>query len=324
MTSQSGSSREKKVKHRLADGTVKVYSYPRDKPAAEPRDAESVGALILAYQRSPEWRALSESSRRVYTLYLKPLADMAHKPVRSLNRRQLLTIRDAIATARGTGAANAFMFSTAAMLKWAVRRDWIEYSPIRDERMLKGGHHPTWTVAQTDLAEATLPSHLARVVTLARYTAQRRTDLVTMLWSAYDGQSVRVRQAKTGAELTIPCHPNLKAALDAWPRTAATILTDATGRPWAPDKFSNAIRAALPRIGFPPGYGIHGVRKQAAVALAEAGCSTHEIGAITGHKTLAMVELYTRGVSQERLATAAIVRLSEHSGKRKTGGGKGG
>jgi integrase len=43
--------------------------------------------------------------------------------------------------------------------------------------------------------------------------------------------------------------------------------------------------------------------------LAEAGCSTHEIACVTGHRTLAMVELYTRAADQKRMAGAAVVRL---------------
>ena len=35
---------------------------------------------------------------------------------------------------------------------------------------------------------------------------------------------------------------------------------------------------------------VHGLRKLAAVKLAEAGWTTHEIAAVTGHHTLAMVE----------------------------------
>jgi integrase len=38
---------------------------------------------------------------------------------------------------------------------------------------------------------------------------------------------------------------------------------------------------------------MHGLRKAAARPLAEAGCTTHEIAAITGHKTLSEVERYT-------------------------------
>jgi integrase len=50
----------------------------------------------------------------------------------------------------------------------------------------------------------------------------------------------------------------------------------------------------------------------AADRLAEAGRSAHEIMAITGHATLAMVEGYTRGANQKRLAKAAIARLREN------------
>ena len=50
--------------------------------------------------------------------------------------------------------------------------------------------------------------------------------------------------------------------------------------------------------------------------LAEAGCSASEIMAITGHKTLAEVERYTRAAGQEQLARRAIKRQSENkSGK---------
>ncbi|MFX6357469.1 tyrosine-type recombinase/integrase, partial [Acinetobacter baumannii] len=60
----------------------------------------------------------------------------------------------------------------------------------------------------------------------------------------------------------------------------------------------------------------HGLRKAAARRLAEAGCSASEIAAITGHKTLAEVERYTRAADQERLARQAIQRQSTNqSGK---------
>jgi integrase len=68
---------------------------------------------------------------------------------------------------------------------------------------------------------------------------------------------------------------------------------------------SGAIREHLQLKGLV----FHGLRKAAAVRLAEAGCSTHEIAAITGHETLAMVELYTKGAEQKRRAVAAIQKL---------------
>jgi len=71
---------------------------------------------------------------------------------------------------------------------------------------------------------------------------------------------------------------------------------------------SDAIRKA----GLPPYCKAHGLRKAAARRLAEAGCSTQEIMAVTGHKTLSEVERYTRAAEQERLNAAAMAKQLEN------------
>lgn len=47
--------------------------------------------------------------------------------------------------------------------------------------------------------------------------------------------------------------------------------------------------------------------------LAEAGCTTDEIKAITGHTTSRMVEHYTKGADQKKRASAAILKLERNS-----------
>src|SRR5262249_43812988 len=59
----------------------------------------------------------------------------------------------------------------------------------------------------------------------------------------------------------------------------------------------------------------HGLRKAAARRLAEAGCTAHEIGAITGHASLAELVWYTRAADQRRLAEAAMAKTRKSSGK---------
>jgi integrase len=141
-------------------------------------------------------------------------------------------LRDAIATSRGNGAATGLIRAASALFTWAVDREWIEHTPVTRIKALSGGHLRAWTRKEAETAEARLPPHLARLVILARYTGQRRGDLRSMGWTAYDGATIRLVQQKTGAPLVLPVHLALKACLDAWPRVAATILTDARGRPW--------------------------------------------------------------------------------------------
>ena len=52
-----------------------------------------------------------------------------------------------------------------------------------------------------------------------------------------------------------------------------------------------------------------GLGRACAKRLAEAGCTEHEIRAITGHASLKEVVRYTKGVNQQRLATVAMAKL---------------
>jgi integrase len=303
------------VKRVLADGTVKEYRYAPYRPKRRRVAADSVTTLIAAYRRSPEWEALRPQTRVNYAIHLRPLEEVGHLPVKGLNRRALLIIRDGVAKGRGNGAGTGFMRAASALFGWAVDHDWIEHTPVHRIKKLPGGHLRAWTRAEADAAAAALPEHLRRVVVLARYTGQWRADLCAMTWAAYDGATIRLTQQKTGAVLVIPCHPALRAELDHWKRAAAavTILTNTLGRPWMPQHLSHELPGALVKIGLPRDLNVHGLRKLASAELADAGCSTHEIAAITGHRTLSMIELYTRSADQERLAGAAVVKLSAHT-----------
>jgi integrase len=323
------SSSERVVRRRLADGTVKEYRYARDRPKVSRIAPGSIDALINAYKRSPEWLSLKPATHKNYAHYLRDLDHIGHVPVAAVRRRLVLSLRDAISSERGKGAANVFMRVTATLFRWARDRDWIEHSPIDRIRQLPGGHLLAWTSDEADRAMAELPAELARVVIVARYTGQRRGDLIGMTWRQYDGHAIRLvqekgRQSTERAPVVIPAHPVLKAALDDWRRSATGfhILTSRTGQPWTRNHLTHEMRTELKRLGMRPGLNVHGLRKLAATALAEAGCTTHEIAAVTGHKSLAMVQLYTASAAQERMAEAAIIRLKTAPVKDRQTGGK--
>ena len=305
------SSTDRVVRKKLADGTIREYRYPRNPPAKASRLApDSVGAMLAAYKRSPQWDALAPRSKAHYGHYLKHLEEAWNLPVTQVSRRLLLGMMDAVASEHGPAAANAFIRATRTALSWARDRDWIEYSVADRIKSLPIGEHMAWTWPQVEMALEKFPEPMRRVVVLGVYTGQRRGDLVAMPWSAYDGSTVQLKQEKTGAELVIPVHPVLKAELDRWrqSRTSTMILTTETGLPWAPAYLSTAMAETVRDAGLPAGLSCHGLRKCAAAMLADAGCSTHEIAAITGHKSLAMVQHYTRSADQRRMATAAIHR----------------
>ena len=94
------------------------------------------------------------------------------------------------------------------------------------------------------------------------------------------------------------------------PRPAAlTILTTERGSPYSVGWFQHEVSHAIREVGL---FGVvaHGWRTTALTWLADAGCSPHQIAAISGHTTLKMIEVYTRGANQRELARAAVVKLN--------------
>lgn len=303
----------KLVKRRLANGEIKIYEYERKK-ATPTWAADSVTGLIESYRRTPTWQRYAANTKASYEVAFRIHERAGHTLVRNVKRSDILETHNGIAIDY-PAKAKAFVACSRTLFAHAIDLGWIEHNPVHAIKTVPLGHWPAWTPAQAEIAMRELPEHLRRVVVLALYTGQRRGDLMAMTWSAYDKKSIRLVQQKTKRALVLPVHPALKAELDAWQRTELLMLLNARGRPWTGDVLSHGMSDALERIGLPPNLNVHGLRKLAAANLADAGCSVHEIAAITGHRTLGMIALYTASADQERLAGAAIVRLQR--GKRK-------
>ena len=71
------------------------------------------------------------------------------------------------------------------------------------------------------------------------------------------------------------------------------------------DGFRTNFRKELEKVGLlglDPPLTFHGLRKNATAALMEAGCTEEQARSITGHKTTQMINKYSIGVRQDRLA----------------------
>jgi len=311
----------KTVKRKLADGTVKTYSYARGAEAPRLRTVETVA---FEYRASPQYRSLKPASKKLYDRFLSSIVDeFGHIEIAKIKRRHVLAHRDAIASK--PAMANELHKVWTKVLSFAVEREYIPYHPALRIRKLAGGEHARWPEALVERAmtPGVFPEHLRRAVVVAVYTGQRAGDCIRMTWADYDGTAIALVQQKTGKRMSVPCHSALRKELDAWREEArrdgkaTTILTRADGLPWSrPDLFSAVFGQLLRRTkdGKPvrpefSGLVFHGLRKVAAARLAEAGCSVHEIAAITGHSTLSMVEHYTREADQLNRASAAITKL---------------
>jgi len=304
-------SRRKIVKRTLADGTVREYAYERKSQAPKIR---TVGTLILTYQMSSNFSPKKPNTKKTYLRAMGHILD-EYKDVAlaDVKRRHIRALHDKF---QATPAlANQIKDVFAILLQFAIDEEYITHNPASRIKSFKDGEHRRWQEAEIAFALGKVPEYMRRALILLLYTGQRAGDVSRMAWSDFDGSAIRVTQEKTNAKLWIPCHATLKAELKVWHRDAevTSILSRLNGQPYTSgQQFSSAVCHELRKFPELEGCRAHGLRKSAAALLAEAGCSTLEIAAITGHSTLKELERYTREADQRTRATAAIRKLEDY------------
>jgi len=273
---------------------------------------DTVSALDTAWVASPEWSSLKPSTQREWTRHRRRIvAAWGGLDVKGIEPKHVLTLRDQFSATPAT--ANNLLRCLGSMLSWSVPRGYRLDNPCREVKQLQAGEgYAPWPWDMIEHAEKTLRPDLWRTVALALYTGQRLSDVLAMRWSAINaGGLLAVKQGKTGKELIIPLHRDLKAILEIAPRTAVTIAATAEGRPWGKG-FQNVWAKHRPALVADRGLVFHGLRKSAVVTLLEAGCTDAEVAAVTG-QSRTMVEHYAKMVNQEKLARAAILRWEQRT-----------
>ena len=126
----------------------------------------------------------------------------------------------------------------------------------------------------------------------------------------------------TGRLLKVRILPNLQAAIDAMPRSQdlRAFLVSKYGRPFKSEAvFGNQFadwchEAGLKKVECDDGkvrsYRAHGLRKASCVAMLHAGCNSVEIMAVSGHSSLAQLQVYIADYDRERMADSAMAKLA--------------
>ncbi len=268
-------------------------------------------ALCVSYFRSPEFTGLKASTQGVRRNIIERFRnEHGDKPLKGLGRDHIKKIiGDKAATPE---AANNLLKVLRVLLAHAVDSGMLEHNPASRVKKYKSrgeGFH-TWTEAEVEQFESrhAFGTKPRLAIELLLGTGQRRSDVIRMGWQYVRGDEIAVRQQKTDAALTVPMTETLMQALATLPRTNMTFLLTEFGKPFTSAGFGNWFRDRCDEAGLPQ-CSAHGLRKLAATRLANAGCSTEHIKAITGHKSASEVARYTRAADQQRLARQAVRML---------------
>ena len=226
--------------------------------------------------------------------------------------RHVKLIRNDIREAFTTTAADIAISIVSTLYDFADEQLGLDLGadPTYGIKRVHVGHHEhePWPRELIDRFMAEASPHLGFAVRLALGTGLRRSDLVKLRWDDLRGDHFKVTQQKTGEPILVGCTEELLAELETMPRIADTIIVGDRGNPVTAASLSRMVRLKLRDMGV-SGYSIHGLRKNAGNAIAEAGGTEREIMVRLGHKTPQMAAHYTKRANQELSMRSAVEKL---------------
>ena len=269
-------------------------------------------ALVVSYFQSMDFLSLRPSSQESYRAVAESFCrEHGDKRVAMLQREHVVKLIAARAQKR-VGSANWLLKVLRLLMRHSIEIGLRSDDPTRGVKQIRvksSGYH-SWTEDEIEQFERVHPigTRARLAFALLLYTGQRRSDVIRMGRQHIRDGLLHIRQQKTGAELLIPIHQALAEIIAKTPSDHLTFLTTQYGRGFAGVSFGHWFRKQCNAADLPH-CTAHGLRKAAARRLADAGASTHEIAAITGHASLKEVQRYTRDADQKRLARSAMARV---------------
>lgn len=283
-------------------------------PAASKVRPGSLQALHNLFEKDGSFTKLRERSQRDYAYAIRPALEWAgDMQAADISRKALRAWYRKLLEGRGPSNARNTMAVLRRLLSFGVDEGWLATNPaLKMGLVTPASRARLWTLEERDRfveqAMAEGRASVALAVMLGWCLGQRPADLRTLAWSAYDGQAVAIRQAKTDARVWIPAAPELRRLLDATPRRGVQIVvSEKTSRPYAESDLQHRFAAIRDAAGLPADLQFRDLRRTLATALGAAGCTDDQIRAVTGHRTRSVVAVYVR--PDRTFAEGAMKRL---------------
>ncbi len=270
---------------------------------------------IDKYRHSEDFTTLAFKSREAYQRWMLALAaTVGDQLLTSLTRRAVKETLDGIESKGSRRHCAAVMRAIAEI---GVDYEFLSANPVTRLRLpTSKPRQAVWLPEDQAAFLAACDGELhgnaiALGFKILLNTAQRPGDMRRMQWSQYDGQAIKLRQQKTGKLVEVPCHSEVRDALDTARLKAngTTIVARPDGRAFSELLWLKHFNAIKTKAGLEH-LQARDLRRTAAVRLAEAGATVPEIAAVTGHsidRTERIMEVY---VPRTRaMAVTAIEKL---------------
>jgi hypothetical protein len=270
----------------------------------------TIDALIVVYYRSAAWNALDPETRKTRRRYIEKFrVQNGKKRVATLTQE---VIEKMMSQIPAVGTRRHWFKAIRGLLTAAVP-SMLKVNPtdgIAAPKLPRTKGHHTWTDDEIEQYRSywKLGTPQRLVMEFALEAVSRRCEVVRLGPQHVKNGLIRIERCHGSEDVEIPLTPELQAACDAMPKGHLTYLVSKAGKPRVPAGLGNDFRKWATDAGLPARCRLHGLKKGGMRRLAEAGNTSHELMGISGHKTMAMVELYTRGADRKKLAASGIAK----------------
>lgn len=202
------------------------------------------------------------------------------------------------------------------LCRWAREVELIADDPaaaVAPRKTPKTDGHAPWTRDDVKQFRKYWPNESAQRLAfeLMFWTGSRISDAVRFSAGMIDAEGwLEYKQQKTGGLVSVPFYApapdfaepssHLKTAIESRPEAHLVFMVTAFGKARSVKAASQWFSAATKEVGI-MGKTAHGLRKLRAEIMAENGATAHQIGAWTGHETLAEVQRYAQKASKRRI-----------------------
>jgi integrase len=266
----------------------------------------TIDALCVSYYRSDAWTNLTEDTRESrYRVIERFRAANGSKRVALLRHEH---IEKMLAKLDKASAKRLWLSSIRGLMQAAVpifrKNDPTAGVTIK---LPKGKGHHTWTDDEIEQYRAFWPlgTQQRLVMEFALETVSRRSEIVRLGPQHVKNGRIRIERTHGSEDVDIPVSDELQAAIDAMPPKHLTFIHTAAGRPRSKEGLTLDFAEWATAAGLPSRCRMHGLKKGGMRRLAEDGNTTHELMAMSGHKTLSEVQRYTARADKKRLADSA-------------------
>jgi integrase len=263
----------------------------------------------VSYYKSDEWNRLTPETQKTRRRIVERFRlKHGEKRVALLQREHIQNMLDDI---EGIFAKRHWLMALRALMRCAIpsmRKDDPTVG-IKLKLPKSKGHH-TWTDDEIERYRAYWPvgTQQRLVMEFALETTSRRGEVVRLGPQHVKKGHIHIERTHGSKDVDIPITPELQAACDAMPKAHLTYIVTAYGKPRSKFGLGNNFAKWATEAGLPARCRLHGLKKGGMRRLAEAGNTTHELMAISGHKTLTEVQRYTDDADRKRLAESGMAK----------------